>query len=80
VADEATMRIGVHRQNIRRYKFLLETPLTDLERAFINRRIAEEETEVRHLTARRSRISTGARRTDAPLHPVITANDRITSG
>lgn len=80
MADEATMRIGVHRQNIRRYKFMLETPLTDLERAFINRRIAEEESEVRHLTARRSRISTGTHRTDAPLHPVITANDRFTSG
>jgi hypothetical protein len=79
VSDEATIRIGVHRQNIRRYKFLLATPLTDLERAFINRRIAEEEGEVRRLAARRPTASTGAHR-NAPFHSAITANDRVTSG
>ena len=75
--DEATIRIGVHRQNIRRYKFLLETPLTDLEHAFIKRRIAEEQAEVRRLTAHRSKMSAGARGTDAPLYPVMRADDRI---
>jgi hypothetical protein len=78
VSDEATIRIGVHRQNIRRYKFLLATPLTDLERAFINRRIAEEEGEVRRLAARRS-DSAGAHR-NAPFHSAVTADDRVTSG
>jgi hypothetical protein len=79
VSDEATIRIGVHRQNIRRYRFLLATPLTDLERAFINRRIAEEEGEVRRLSARRSEASAGAHR-NAPFHPAITADGRVTSG
>ena len=79
MSDEATIRIGVHRQNIRRYKFLLATPLTDLERVFIDRRIAEEEGEVRRLTARRSETSAGAHR-NAPLHSAITADDRVTSG
>jgi hypothetical protein len=78
VSDEATIRIGVHRQNIRRYKFLLATPLTDLERAFINRRIAEEEGEVRRLTARRQDAPVGARQ-NAPFHAAITADDRYTS-
>ncbi|HLH92864.1 MAG TPA: hypothetical protein VKX28_30940 [Xanthobacteraceae bacterium] len=80
MADEATIRIGVHRQNIRRYKFLLETPLTDLERAFINRRIAEELAEVRRWAAHRSRIASGARRNDVARYPAMTADDRVTSG
>ena len=80
MADEATIRIGVHRQNIRRYKFLLETPLTDLERGFINRRITEELAEVRRWAAHRSRISAGARGNDVARYPAFTADDRITSG
>ena len=80
MSDEATIRIGVHRQNIRRYKFLLATPLTDLERAFINRRITEEEAEVRRLAAHRSKMSAGARGNDVALRPAITADDRVTSG
>lgn len=80
MSDEATIRIGVHRQNIRRYKFLLETPLTDLERGFINRRIAEEQAEVRRLAAHRAKISAGARGRDIPRYPAMAADDRITSG
>lgn len=49
--DEAAVRIFAHRQNIRRYKALLPTKLTVLERAFIDRRIAEEESEIRQLSA-----------------------------
>jgi len=52
--------------------------LTDLERAFINRRIAEEEGEVRRLTARRQDAPVGARQ-NAPFHAAITADDRYTS-
>ena len=52
MSDEAAIRILAHRQNIRRYRGLLATPLTELERAFIGRRIAEEESEIRRLAAR----------------------------
>jgi hypothetical protein len=40
--DENLTRLRVHRQNIERYRRLLETNLTVLEREFIERRITEE--------------------------------------
>lgn len=49
VLDVTTIQIVAHRQNIDRYKALLRTELTALERDFIRRRIAEEETELRRL-------------------------------
>ena len=49
--DESAVRIQAHRQNIRRYKALLATPLTALERDFIDRRIAEEDTQIQRLSA-----------------------------
>jgi hypothetical protein len=50
VHDEATVRIFAHRQNIRRYRALLRTNLTVLERSFIDQRIAEEVSEIRQLS------------------------------
>ena len=41
--DKNLARLRAHRQNIDRYRRLLETSLTVLERDFIERRIAEEE-------------------------------------
>ena len=57
--DEITIRLQAHRQNIARYRLLLKTELTEPECAFIDRRIAEEESEVRRLKAlgRRQRIA-----------------------
>lgn len=78
--DEATIRILVHRQNIHRYKFLLQTRLTELERAFITRRIAEEEGEVRRLATYRSELAADARTNDVPLDAAIEADERVTSG
>jgi hypothetical protein len=48
--DEASAKLHAHRQNINRYRGLLQTNLTILERDFIERRIAEEETKVTALT------------------------------
>lgn len=48
--DFTAIRILAHRRNIDRYRALLRTKLTTLERDFILRRIAEEEAEVRSLT------------------------------
>ncbi|WP_456622038.1 MULTISPECIES: hypothetical protein [unclassified Bradyrhizobium] len=41
--DEDFARIRVHRNNIHRYRRLLETSLSDLERQFIERRLSEEQ-------------------------------------
>jgi hypothetical protein len=49
VADENTVRTIAHRQNIMRYRSLLKTELTAAERRFIDRRIEEEEAEIRCL-------------------------------
>lgn len=50
MSNESTVRILAHRQNINRYKALLKTELTMLERDFIDRRIAEENAEIRRLS------------------------------
>jgi hypothetical protein len=49
--DEDLARIRVHRNNIHRYRRLLRTRLSDLERQFIERRLAEEQTALRSLAA-----------------------------
>ena len=44
-------RIRTHRNNIHRYRGLLRTKLSDLERAFIEKRMAEELTALDALVA-----------------------------
>ena len=46
MADETLAQFRAHRQNINRYRSLLHTNLTEFERRFIERRIAEEEAAV----------------------------------
>jgi hypothetical protein len=41
-ADDRIAKIEAHEANLKRYARLLATQLTDTERAFIHRRIAEE--------------------------------------
>ena len=41
--DENLARIRTHRNNIHRYRRLLRTQLSDLERGFIDRRMADEQ-------------------------------------
>ena len=41
--DEDFARIRAHRNNIHRYRRLLRTRLSELERQFIERRLAEEQ-------------------------------------
>lgn len=40
--DENLARLRAHRNNIHRYRRFLATQLTDLERVYIERRLAEE--------------------------------------
>ena len=49
--DENLARLRAHRQNIERYRRLLETNLTVLERDFVERRIAEEESALDRLAS-----------------------------
>ncbi len=48
--DEKLARIRARTSNIRRYRRLLKTELTDLERNFILKRLSEEETALTELT------------------------------
>jgi hypothetical protein len=47
--DYQTARMRTHRRNIQRYGRLLTTSLTDLERQYLHRRIAEEQAELERL-------------------------------
>ena len=40
--DQRLEQLRAHRNNIRRYRWLMGTQLSDLERQFIERRLAEE--------------------------------------
>jgi hypothetical protein len=49
--DENLARIRTHRNNIHRYRKLLKTKLSDLEREFIEKRTADEQTALEALVA-----------------------------
>ena len=49
--EETAALLRTHRSNIQRYRQLLETNLTDLERQFIDRRLSEELSAVERLSA-----------------------------
>lgn len=49
--DENLARVRSHRNNIRRYRNLLKTSLSELERQFIERRLAEEQSRLDQVMA-----------------------------
>ncbi|KWV57482.1 hypothetical protein AS156_39865 [Bradyrhizobium macuxiense] len=49
--DERLERLRAHRNNIGRYRRLLNTELSDLEREFVDRRLSEEVMAMQLLTA-----------------------------
>ena len=49
--DGKLARLRAHQNNINRYRRLLGTELTDLERRFIERRLSEERSAMKSLTA-----------------------------
>jgi hypothetical protein len=51
--DEKVARLLAHGNNISRYRRLLRTNLSDLERQFIERRLNEEEAAMEGLASRR---------------------------
>jgi hypothetical protein len=50
VTDEELARLRAHDNNLRRYRRLLKTNLSDLERRFLERRLKEERLAVESLT------------------------------
>ncbi|GLR92638.1 MULTISPECIES: hypothetical protein [Bradyrhizobium] len=49
--DEYLARIRAHRKNIHRYRRLLKSNLSDVERQFIEKRLTEEQTALEFLSA-----------------------------
>jgi len=49
--DQQIARIRTHRNNIHRYRRLLRTGLTELEREFLERRLAEEQSQLEGLAS-----------------------------
>ena len=49
--DQDLARIRAHRNNLSRYRGLLKTKLSDVERQYIERRIAEEQAALKALAA-----------------------------
>ena len=47
--DERIARLRTHRNNINRYRGLLETKLTEIEKQYIERRLSEEQSAVEAL-------------------------------
>jgi hypothetical protein len=54
---EQFARLRAHRNNIDRYRRLLETYLTDHEREFVERRLSEEQSNFESLTASNFQIT-----------------------
>ena len=61
-------RLRAHQNNIRRYRRLLATHLTDLERAYIERRLNEEQTSVETLLREEFPDRLSARLADRSAH------------
>lgn len=57
--DETLARLRAHRNNILRYRRLLTTNLTQLERDYVERRLAEEEDAMHDLSARALPVALG---------------------
>jgi len=49
--DQQLARLRTHRNNIQRYRNLLQTNLTQLERQFVEKRLVEEQSNLDNLTA-----------------------------
>jgi len=59
--DEKLARLRAHRNNLRRYRRLLSTRLSDLEREFLSRRLSEEQIAIDELSATTFPISLNLR-------------------
>jgi hypothetical protein len=68
-------RLRAHQTNIRRYRRLLATHLTDLERAYIERRLNEEQSSMQALLQKEFPDRLSARLADRSAHAQATNRD-----
>ena len=54
IDDQHLARLRAHRSNIQRYRNLLQTSLTELERQFVEKRLTEEQSNLERLAAHSS--------------------------
>jgi hypothetical protein len=66
MTDEQSVRLKAHRSNISRYRRLLKTSLTELERAFINKRLDEEQSALHKFAAAAAPIPLAKSRQQLP--------------
>jgi hypothetical protein len=55
--DQRLARLHAHRSNIQRYRNLLQTSLTELERQFVEKRLTEERSNLESVTASPSPVT-----------------------
>jgi hypothetical protein len=58
--DENLARLQTHRNNIRRYRQLLDMRMADFERQFIEKRLSEEQSAMDYLAAMTFPLTSGA--------------------
>jgi hypothetical protein len=63
--DETLARLRTHRNNIHRYRRLLATRLSEIERSYIERRLHQEQASVDALSAATFPLKLAA---DRPIH------------
>lgn len=66
--DEKLARLRTHRNNIDRYRRLLKTRLTELERQYIDKRLSEEQSALDRLAASTFPLTFCARGYQDPRH------------
>jgi hypothetical protein len=49
--DQLLARVRAHRNNIQRYRHLLQTSLTEIERQFVESRLSEEQSRLERLAS-----------------------------
>ena len=65
--DFKTAQVRRHQQNIKRYCRLLATELTDLERQYLHKRIAEEHAQLKQLEKRQGKRGGAAAHGDTSI-------------
>ena len=60
MTDEKLARLRTHRNNIHRYRRLLRTQLSELERQYLERRLSEEQIAVERLSTTILPLTLGA--------------------
>ena len=78
--DYLNAKILSHRANLQRYARLLATQLTELEREYLHKRIAEEHAEVARVELLREAKAAKPKRERNPYRPQSSSASRFTAG